>query len=220
MPPRPLALLAALLPALALAGAQAEAPPRAADAGEVRTLEARVSALREKIYRPRNRLQDLRTKVSGAEASATRAVLVHRNEMGGAYRLESVNYQLDGAPLYARVDLDGDLARASELEVFQGELPPGEHRLAVELVYRGHGGPARRYVDGHRFTVRGVHVFAAEPGSVSMLRIVGFERGGVATELKDRPSVRFEGSVRREPPAAGAKQTPAAAGSVQGGPGR
>lgn len=211
-----LALLAALLPALA--AAQADVPPAGAPPGdgEVRTLEDRVSDLREKIYRSRGRLQDLRSKVSGAEATAGRAVLVHRNEMGGAFRLQSVNYLLDGAPLFARVDLDGDLARTAQLEVFDGELAPGEHRLAVELVYRGHGGPTRRYVDGHRFTVRANHAFSVEPGTVSAVRIVGFERGGVTSELKDRPAVRFEGSIRREATPAAAEPR-AATGSVQGG---
>lgn len=205
-----LALLAALLPALAVAqgGAPAAAGGAAAGAGDdVRTLEERVSDLREKIYR-KGRLQGLRGKVGGDEPAAARAVLVHRNAMGGAFRLQSVRYLLDEAPLYARVDLDGDLARVAELEVFDGELAPGEHRLSVELVYRGHGGPARRYVDRHRFTVRATHAFRVEPGTLSAVRVVGYERGGVTTELKDRPAVRFEASARRAPPAAAREPAP------------
>jgi hypothetical protein len=215
---RRLALLATLLPALSTAQAPAPAPPVGAEPSDVRTLEERVSDLRGKIYRPRGRLQDLRSKVGGAETGPARARLVHRNEMGGAFRLHSINYSLDDAPLYSRVDLDGDLARAGELEIFEGELAPGEHRLSIELVYRGHGGPARRYVDGHRFAVRAAHVFVVEGAKTTLVRVVGFERGGVTTELKNRPAVRFEASVDRDPALAppGTSAPRAATGRGQG----
>jgi hypothetical protein len=218
---RLLGLLCAALPGLALAQAAKPAAPggdsgkpalTAEEANElkVRTLEERVSDLKEKIFRTKARLMNLQEMVIGGDiTTGAKAVLVHRNEMGSSFYLESVSYALDGAPIYTKVDVDGDLEKRDEFEIFNGRIVPGNHQIAVALVYRGHGYGVFSYLEGYKFKVQSSYTFNAEPGKVSTIKVVGFEKGGLTAELKDRPAVRYDVDVQREEVRRGA--SPAAA---------
>jgi hypothetical protein len=198
------------VPALAMAQA-APAPSRETDrrAGgaevpdelQVRTLEERVSDLKEKIFRSKARLMNLQELVVGGDVtSGSKAVLVHRNEMGSSFYLESVAYALDGAPIFTKADVDGDLEKRSEFEIFNGRIVPGNHQIAVQLTYRGHGYGIFSYLEGYKFKVQSSYTFNAEPGKVSNIKVVGFEKGGITAEMKDRPAVRYDVDVQREEP--------------------
>ncbi|HSN93059.1 MAG TPA: dihydrolipoamide acetyltransferase [Anaeromyxobacteraceae bacterium] len=211
---RPFLLLWALVPQLALAQgaklpAETEAPkaapaaPGAADPradAEAKALEERVTDLKDKIFRTKARLLNLQEIVIGGElAAGARATLVHRNEMGSSFALESVSYALDGAPVYSKADLGGDLRGRQEFEVFSGKVTPGSHQLAVQIVYRGRGFGPFRYLDGYRFKVQSTYSFEAQPGKVATVRVVGFERGGLTARLEDRPAVRYDLDLQMEP---------------------
>jgi len=192
-------LLAVLLPVLA--AAQTPAPQTAEEQNDlkVRTLEERVSDLKEKIFRTKARLMNLQEMVIGGDiTTGAKAVLIHRNEMGSSFYLESVAYALDGAPVYSKADQDGDLEKREEFEVFNGRIVPGNHQLSVQLVYRGHGFGLFSYLEGYKFKVQSAYTFNAEPGKALTVKVVGFEKGGLTTELKDRPSVRYDVDVQRE----------------------
>ncbi len=205
-------LLCAVLPQLALGQAARPAPnPSAADAAKpvvtadeanelkARTLEERVSDLKEKIFRTKARLMNLQEMVIGGDVtSGSKAVLVHRNEMGSSFYLESVSYVLDGAPIYTKTDVDGDLEKREEFEIFNGRVVPGNHQVAVMLVYRGHGYGLFSYLSGYKFKVQSSYTFTAEPGKVNTIKVVGFEKGGLTAELKDRPAVRYDLEIQRE----------------------
>jgi hypothetical protein len=221
--PRPILLLGVLVPPLALAqasklpaapGGQAPTPagqavptpsgqtPQAPDP-EGKVLEERVTDLKEKLTRTKSRLMNLQEIVIGGElAAGARATLIHRNEMGSSFSLESVAYAIDGAPVYTKADVGGDLRGREEFEVFSGRVVPGSHQLSVQLVYRGNGFGPFSYLDGYRFKVQSAYTFEAEPGKVSTVRIVGFERGGLTARLQDRPAVRYDLDVQMEPAAA------------------
>ena len=206
------------------AGASAQAAQPAASARtaeeqndlKVRTLEERVSDLKEKIFRTKARLMNLQEMVIGGDiTSGAKAVLVHRNDMGASFYLESVTYALDGAPVYSKVDAAGDLADRHEFEVFNGRIVPGNHQLSVQLNYRGRGYGLFSYLEGYRFKVRSSYTFKAEPGKALVVKVVGYERGGIIAELKDRPAVRYDVDVQRE-----AAPVRAAAPAAAGGAGR
>jgi hypothetical protein len=203
------ALCVAILPGLGLA--QQSPAPAAADPAKpaqsaeeanelkVRSLEERVSDLKEKVFRTKARLMNLQEMVIGGDATTgSKAVLVHRNEMGSSFYLESVSYALDGAPIYSKVDVEGDLEKRDEFEVFNGRVVPGNHQVSVALVYRGHGYGVFSYLEGYKFKVQSSYTFNAEPGKVNTIKVVGFEKGGLTAELKDRPAVRYDVDVQRE----------------------
>ena len=165
----------------------------------VKTLEEQVVDLKEKIYRTKARLLLLQETVLGGDlSSGARAVLVHKNDMGGSFALESVAYALDGAPILTRTDKDGDLANRPEFEIFNGRIVPGQHQIAVRLVYKGKGFGVFSYLEGYKFTVSSSYTFTSEPGKVTTVKVVGYEKGGITTELKDRPAIKYEVEVNRE----------------------
>ena len=211
-------LLCAALPALAVAQAEsappepAKAPPAATDDAskpalgaeeqnelKVRSLEERVSDLKEKIFRTKARLMNLQEMVIGGDiTTGSKAVLVHRNEMGSSFYLEGVAYALDGAPIYTKLDQGGDLEKREEFEIFNGRIVPGNHQISVQLTYHGHGYGLFSYLEGYKFKVQSSYTFNAEAGKVNTIRVVGFEKGGITTELKDRPAIRYDVDVQRE----------------------
>ena len=165
----------------------------------VKTLEEQVVDLKEKIYRTKARLLLLQETVLGGDlSSGARAVLVHKNDMGGSFALDSVAYALDGAPILTRTDKDGDLSKRPEFEIFNGRIVPGQHQIAVRLIYRGKGFGVFSYLEGYKFTVSSSYTFSAEPGKVTTVKVVGYEKGGITTDLKDKPAVRYDVEVNRE----------------------
>jgi hypothetical protein len=223
----PVALLGVLLPGLLLAapahGQASGAPPARKEAAAVpatpapgpsptageqgdpraRSLEERVSDLKDKVFRTKGRLLNLQEVVIGADSgTGARAVVVHRNEMGPSFYLESASYALDGAPIYTKADVDGDLDRREEFEVFNGRLAPGRHQLSVQLVFRGSGFGLFSYMRDYKFKQSSAHSIDAGPGKVITVKVVALEKGGFTSELKDRPTIRYEQEVREEEPPA------------------
>jgi hypothetical protein len=180
----------------------------------VKTLEEQVVDLKEKIYRSKARLLLLQETVLGGDLSTgARAVLVHKDEMGSSFVLESVAYALDGAPIFTKVNDNGDLDKREEFEIFNGRIVPGQHQVAVRLVYRGNGYGVFSYLEGYKFKVQSSYTFNAEAGKVTTVRVVGFEKGGLTTDLKDRPAVRYDIEVSRDVPRPKGSDAPAPSAS-------
>ena len=177
------------------------APATANDAfnTRVKTLEEQVVDLKEKIYRSKARLLLLQETVLGGDlSSGARAIISSKNDMGGTFALESVAYALDGAPIFTKADKSGDLANRKELEIFNGRIVPGQHQIAVRLVYKGRGYGVFSYLEGYKFTVTSSYTFNAEPGKVTNVKVVGYEKGGLTTDLKDRPAVKYDVEVTKD----------------------
>ena len=176
--------------------AAAPLPAQTADeafATRVKTLEEQVVDLKEKIFRTKARLQLLQTTVLGGDLSTgARAVLFHRNEMGSQFVLESVAYALDGAPIFTKVDTNGDLDKREEFEIFSGRIVPGNHQIAVRMVYRGSGYGIFSYLEGYKFKLQSNQTFSAEGGKVTTVKVVGYEKGGITADIKDKPGIRYD----------------------------
>jgi hypothetical protein len=199
--------LCALSPVAAVAAgaAPASVPEKTADDIDERTraLERRVDELRESVSRTRARLAALQEMVVGGDLGAgARVQVVHRNEMGGSYVLESAAFALDGATVFARVDAGGDLDRQAQLEVFAGRVAPGPHQLAARLVYRARGSGLAGARAGDRVEVRSSFAFEAARGVATAVRTTGFEKGGAGARLDERAALRFESDARPEAPRA------------------
>lgn len=165
----------------------------------VKTLEEQVVDLKEKIFRTKARLLLLQETVLGGDlSSGARAVIFHRNEMGSQFILESVAYALDGAPIFTKVDENGDLDKREEFELFNGRIVPGNHQIAVRMVYRGHGYGIFSYLEGYKFKLQSNQTFNAEAGKATTVKVVGYEKGGITTDIKDKPAIRYDISAAKE----------------------
>jgi len=168
---------------------------------KLRGLEERVNELKEKIFRTKARILQLQeTVVTGSIGAGARAVLMHRNEMGGAFKLNSCQYALDGQPIFKKVDVKGDLDDIEEKEIFSGNIVPGNHNISVQMVFQGQGYGFFSYVKGYKFKVKSSYTFTAEEGKVITVKIVGFERGGITTSLEERPAIRYDIQIEKLTP--------------------
>lgn len=233
--PAPDAAAAAAAPPAAATSAAtppASAPPAqpaSADASgdqqfdlKIKGIEEKVNDLKEKIFRTKSRLLLLQETVLGGDiSSSAKAAIYHANEMGSAFVLESAAYTLDGAAIFTKVDNGGDLADKPTFEIFNGLIVPGNHQITVKLNYRGHGFGIFSYLDGYKFKVQSSYTFNAEPGRITVVKVVGFEKGGITTDIKDRPAVRYDVEVSKEKPGSvkmgsGASPTSDAAAGASG----
>jgi hypothetical protein len=183
-------------PGAPVAAAQAQTAEEQNDP-KVRTLEERVSDLKEKGLRTKTRRLDLQ-EIGGDLTTGTKAVLIHRNEMGSSFYLESVTYALDGASLYTKADVEGDLDKRDEFEIFNGRIVPGNHQLVVQMVFRGRGFGPFSYLKDYQFKTRSAHTIDAEPGKVITLKVISYEKGGFTSEFKDRPAIKYELEIQKE----------------------
>jgi hypothetical protein len=183
---------------------------------KIKGLEEQVNDLKEKIFRTKSRLLLLQESVLGGDiSSSAKAVIYSNNEMGSSFILESATYTLDGAPIFNKIDSGGDLADKPSFEIFNGLIVPGNHQISVRLSYRGHGFGLFTYLEGYKFKVQSSYTFNAEPGRLTVVKVVGFEKGGITTELKDRPAVRYDVEVSKEK---AAPETPNPKTSANGPP--
>ena len=121
---------------------------------------------------------------------SARATIVHKNKMGGSFRLIKLIYALDGTQIFARSSATGTLPRT--MDVLTGPIAPGSHTISVLAIYRGHGYGVFKYLNKYRFRVRSSHTFTASEGKDTRIEVIGFERGGITTPLEKRPAVKFK----------------------------
>ncbi len=189
-------------PVKPVAPSEASLPPVTSDEAfqtRVKTLEEQVVDLKEKIYRTKARLLLLQETVLGGDlSSGARAVLVHKNEMGGSFALESVAYALDGAPIFTRSTRTATSPIAPSSRSSTGASSPASTRSPCGSSTSGKGFGVFSYLEGYKFTVSSSYTFTAEPGKVTTVKVVGYEKGGLTTDLKDRPAVRYDVEVTKD----------------------
>jgi len=207
---------AAVAPDTAPPAVEGEGAPAAPPVDEsynlkLRSIEERVNQLKEKIFQSKARLIQLQEVVLHGSITGSKAVLVHKNEMGSSFQLFSVQYALDGAPIFNRVDSGaGELNDLQEIEIFNGGIGPGNHQISVYLEYHGHGFGIFSYLKGYKFKIKSSYTFNAEEGKLTRIEIVGYEKGGITTQLKDRPAVDYRMTVEAIRRDAGSESAPAA----------
>lgn len=191
---------AAAAPAAAAAGdsetseGEAAASERSGDAryeARLREIEERVVGIKERIFNTKTRLLLLKEQILDNVIAESRAVLSHRNEMGSFFELDHVLYWLDGRKIYYQDNSNGMLTKRKDFEIYNGSIIPGNHTLNVELVYKGNSS-VFTYLNGYTFKLKSSYTFYAAKGRITSVSIVGYERGGIGTELEDKPYIRYE----------------------------
>ena len=158
----------------------------------LREMEERIVGLKESIYHTKTRLALLKERILANVVSEAWVVIVHKNEMGGSFSLEQVNYLVDGGTnQFFRENKDGFLDKQRRIQVFSGALSPGNHSLTVELVYRGSSG-LFTYVEGYRFQIKANLDFSAVQGKILYIESIGYEKGGFTTSMEERPAIQFK----------------------------
>lgn len=184
-------------PAAISAPAPAEAAGAAggdgsASAVRLKALERSVNDLKEQVFRTRARLNLLKETVLGGVIGASRCVIKHKNDMGATFRLIKVVYALDGVQIMNKVDDTGRLADMPEFDVYNGAIQPGNHTLSVQLVYQGSGFGVFSYLKGYKFKASASNTFIAADNKATVVTVLGYEKGGLTTNMEDKPAVEFK----------------------------
>jgi hypothetical protein len=161
----------------------------------LRALERSVSELKEQVFRTKAKLQLLKETVLGGVIGASRGIIRHQNDMGASFRLIKAVYALDGVQIFAKADDSGRLSEMKTFDIYNGAIQPGSHTLTVQLVYQGHGFGVFSYLKGYKFNVRSSHTFVAGEGKATVVSVVGFEKGGMTTNMEDKPAIDFKVNV-------------------------
>jgi hypothetical protein len=61
----------------------------------------------------------------------------------------------------------------------------------VQFVYQGYGFGVFSYLKGYKFKASSSHTFVAPDNKATMVLVVGYEKGGMATNMEDKPAVEF-----------------------------
>jgi hypothetical protein len=157
----------------------------------LKALERNVNDLKEQVFRTRARLNLLKETVLGGVIGASRCVIKHKNEMGATFRLVKVVYALDGVQIMNKVDDTGHLADMPEFDVYNGAIQPGNHTLSVQVVYQGSGFGVFSYLKGYKFKATSSNTFVAADGKATTVTVVGYEKGGLTTNMEDKPALDF-----------------------------
>lgn len=190
---------AAAVPASTAAPSSGAPAAGAAEQGaytvRLRALERNVNELKEQVFRTKARLNLLKETVLGGVIGASRCVIRHKNEMGASFRLVKAVYALDGVQIFSKADETGRLSEMNEFDIYNGAIQPGSHTLTVQLIYQGHGFGVFSYLKGYKFNVRSSHTFAAADAKATVVTVVGYEKGNIATNMQDKPDIKFNVNV-------------------------
>ena len=132
------------------------------------------------------------TQLGSAQGGA-KLVVVQKDQMGRLYQMVKVSYQLDGREVFVRSLDPGRPPEPKEQNVYDGNVRPGDHTLAVAVVYRGDGNKVFSYYDQYTFTAKAAHRFTVTDGQTTRVQVVCFEKGNpLLTKVEDRPAFDFK----------------------------
>lgn len=157
---------------------------------ELRTVEEGVGQLKERVFSSRATLEMLKELVIEGVASGSRVSVVHVNNVGGAYGIESMQYWLDQRSVFSKADPSGGLDELSETEVYQGNVKPGTHTVQVAFGLRGKGYKIFSYLRAWQFRLQDSHEFTVEEGMTKTIKVVAGARSGFQ-RYEDRPSIEY-----------------------------
>ena len=192
-------LVGALLTCLLVAAPPAwAAPPEEGSKGNdaayqtrLRELQNRVVALKDEIFRTKTRLTLIKERLLNNVIAESKLVLVHDNDLSGSYRVEEVVYYLDDNKIYYGDSQSAEARGSKAFNVYDGNVIPGHHVLAVEYVLKGDSG-FFTYLEAFRFRIRSTYTFFAPRGRITVVRANLYERGGALSDFRDRPHVKFD----------------------------
>jgi hypothetical protein len=163
-------------------------------------VESDVNSLKEKVFRSKARLLLLEEKVIRGVVSGAKAVIRHMNNLGPAYALESVTYYFDGNPIYQATDVGsaGALSKLKKSEIFEANIPPGNHTLSVTGVIRGRGTGLFAYLADYTFQFSSSYSFVAADGKTSRIDAVLFKKGGALADYVEGPTVEFRARAAKK----------------------
>ncbi len=157
---------------------------------ELLTVEEDVGHLKERVFRSKSTLEMLKELIIEGAAAGARVSIWHVNQIGGAYSVEAAQYWLDGKTVFTKTEADGGLDDLTEIEVFQGNVNPGTHKIQVSLALRGKGFKVFSYLRSYQFRLQSTYDFQIDEGKSKIIRALATTRSGLRS-FTDRPTIEY-----------------------------
>lgn len=157
---------------------------------KLRNLEEKINSLKDKIFRSKQRLSILQETVLSGSIAGARLTIIHKNQVGTAFKLISAIYYLDEAAIYKKIDESSDLDN-KEISVFDGSVVPGPHHISVFLVYQGKGFGLFSYMKGYSFKMKAGHSISVEEGNLMEVTVSSRDKGS-STKIDNRLFISFD----------------------------
>ncbi len=164
-------------------------PPRPENQAELEDLERRMRMLGGQIQDLRSEVLSLGEDISTGFVTGTKLLVLHENNLGKAFEIESVEYKLDGFTVYTSDDVTR-LKGQNMLVVFDASVLPGNHTMDVVYTLRATGYGLFTYMEEYRFELRSQYHFSTPRDHAVELAVEAVDRG-VGAELRDRPALKF-----------------------------
>lgn len=159
---------------------------------ELLSVEEDVDALKERVFRSKATLQLLKEIVMEGAGTGGHLTVWHNDKLSSAFKIESMQYVVDGQSKYAKADPSGALDETRELKIDDSAITPGTHTLNVDIKVRPTGYGVFSYVKNYQIDVSSNYGFTVEPGRTCTLKALVVEKGGAANSFEDRVTVEYE----------------------------
>lgn len=157
--------------------------------GQLDVLEGQINALRGQIQETRSMVYQLGETLAPSFVTGTKLLVIHRNTLGSAFALDSLEVKIDGYTVYANHD-PKRLGAENEAVVFDASVLPGNHTLDAVYTLRATGYGVLTYMRSYTFDLRSQYFFTAPKGEALELDIETFDQGS-GKDLRERPALRF-----------------------------
>ena len=132
----------------------------------------------------------LKERILNDVIAEAKLVVEHQNDMGSSFKPIEVHYRLDGETLKLLDNATGTLDTEDAIEIFSGNVAPGNHSLSVEMVYQGDS-IAFTYLKDYVFKLRASYLLRHQ-GKITQVTSTGFLKGDITYNITDRPSIKFK----------------------------
>lgn len=153
-----------------------------------------ISELKDRVLDRKLQLNLVRELIRREKLDTQYPVLdfVFKNSMSNRYILQSVEYFVDEEKVFSFLsDADSADSQSKEVPSFNLNLAPGSHQVRVVAIYKGNDSGVFSYLNNYKVRSEGTAEVEIKKGQNSKLDVVGFEKGGLFTDFKERPSVEI-----------------------------
>ncbi len=157
----------------------------------VKELETRIDDLKDKVFRSKSRIVLLKETLLGNKIAGSKALIVQKNELGRRFKIKRMTYLLDGNVLRNEIDRDGSLSEKEQIELLNGAIGPGTHKLVVKIEFQGNAA-VFGYFEGYDFTLERQCKFTVEEGMATLIDVVAYREGGATKEVEKSPKIRCD----------------------------
>lgn len=156
-------------------------------------LETKIDDLKEKVFQSKTRIVLLRENLLSGTLTGARLKIIHKTELGSAWKLDQAIYSLDGERLYSKIDKDGDLSDKRTFEIIDRDVSPGTHRITNLLRYKGTSvGGLFPYFKGYDGDVKGACDVSVVQGKITQVTVSIYPKGGIGESIEQRPDFKCE----------------------------